>query len=174
MLTVWTPLTVRGLNCSNHHALAVICLIVAAAAFVVALVALYIAIEESGLFMDRRNARARFQLTVRVIQGAANNVLEIQPGVSSVMVRLGIGLENKGEQAAGARAMEVRVPGSIPRFRWTDGGGVPYGSGPAATSQSLPLGGGGETPALWVSTEIRRVRLRTPALRWFCSGLNPA
>jgi hypothetical protein len=47
----------------NDHALAVIGLIIAGGCiFVVALVALYVAIGEHGLFIDRLGARARFQL----------------------------------------------------------------------------------------------------------------
>jgi len=56
VLPVRTPLPVRPLSCGNDHALAVIGLIIAAAAFDVTLVAVYIASESTGLFIDRLNA----------------------------------------------------------------------------------------------------------------------
>ena len=79
---------------------------------------------------------------------------------------------SRGEFITGAAESvgTYRVKGK----RWLAAtGGVPYGSGRAATSQLLPLAGGGETPALSVSTEIPRVGLRTPALRWVSFRIEP-
>jgi len=165
VLTVRTPLPVRWLNCGNDHVLAVIRLIVAAAAFVVARRALY---RDPRARTLHRSAQRASPVSADGSRDARRREQrpEIQPGVSSVMARLEIGWENKGEKAVGPTTMEVLVPGSIPEFGWTDQwrGAIRFWTGsdfaaPPATRR------GGETPAQCVSTEIPRRRLRTLTLR---------
>lgn len=167
-------LLVRCLNCGgSDQSLALIGVIIALIALGVAVAAMVytgkqhaIAQREHVEFMKQLNARARFQLTARVLNAALDGALEIAHGTTTAYARIEIGLTNTGEKSAGPTTIKVLLPGSVRGFRWLTSGGTVYGEEPVPTSEVLTLPQGGQPSAQYLSCEVPRVSNRTPVLRW--------
>ena len=127
---------------------------------------LAIAKREHDEFMKQLAARARFEITARVVSGAPDGAFEIDRGVSMAMAKVEIGLTNTGAKAAGPTALNVLLPGRIRSFAGLTSGGERYGPDPVATSETLTMQDGTQAEAQWLNADIPRVSNRTPVLRW--------
>ncbi|HLI75481.1 MAG TPA: hypothetical protein VKV02_00950 [Acidobacteriaceae bacterium] len=84
----------------------------------------------------------------------------MEPGCAFEQV-LQIGIHNDGDGAAGLTNIDVLLPATIRQFAWCDGDGKPLDTPgtPIETDEKLSRESG-ETPAVWINKEIRRVSTR--------------
>lgn len=189
MLTM-PVVTVRCVNCgpaTGNDILTGIGLAAAAIGVIVAIVALVVAIRsltaaqdslkiaqtEHQEFMQQLTARARFDLSIRALDAGADGALEIV-GASMANARFAIRLANTGDKASGPTNVEVRVPGSLRNFVWTDAGGTSYEPRPIASRETLRMPDGRDVTTQLVTTQVPRVSTRTPVVLYIMFLVEPS
>jgi hypothetical protein len=159
-------LPVHCQNCGGGDSLAVLGVIIAAAAFVVAVFALYIAVREHREFMKQLQARARFDVTIDTDR-FDGDVYETESNTTATMVFF-VGLSNVGDKAAGETVVNVFTPASIGELLWSTRRGErsPAARG-MATGDVLTMPDGEEVGAQMISHAIQRVSMRGRREVWF-------
>lgn len=124
---------------------------------------LYIAIR--GYLERRRDrqARARFDVTVRTVDADDDGIRWTDRNTTTQHTRIGIGVKNVGEKAAGETLVNVVVPRSLEFARWAGPNGEerPEGKLTAETAELLPDAHGNQTvPSKFGSSTWDRIGLR--------------
>lgn len=159
------PLPVHCQNCGGGDTLSVVGLIIAGAAFVVALFALYIAAREHREFMKQLRARARFDLTIGMNR-FDGDVHETEAS-TTVMVFF-VGLSNVGDKAASETVLNVHTPASFGQLLWgTQTGESSSERRGIPTGDTLTMPDGEEVGAQMISRTFQRLSLRGRTEFWF-------
>src|SRR5690348_9231404 len=140
----------------------------------IAVVALILNLREHVYFSAQVNARAKLKVNLRVLKADSSGVVRM-PGVGNMNARVEIGIDNTdGKKPATATVVNVLVPERTRAFQWTGPHGEPV---PVAqiknwTSERLVDGNGQEFPADYLTMEVSRVSIRTPAVLYFTAEVN--
>jgi hypothetical protein len=168
------PLPVRCLNCGgDSHSLAVLSVIIAAAAFVVAVFALVIAAREHKVFMKQLRARARFEVTIGTDR-FDGDVYETDAN-TTVTMTLRVGISNVGDKAAGETVVNVLTPASFGELVWSTRSGqrIPAAERGMPTGDTLTMPDGEEVGAQMIFHTIQRVSMRGRREVWFMVDAVP-
>lgn len=137
-----------------------------------ALALISLAVGATGLYigvhgyLERRRdrqARARFDVTVRTVDADVDGIRWTDRNTTTQHTRIGIGVKNVGEKAAGETLVNVLVPRSLEFARWAGPNGEerPEGKLTAETSELLPDAHGHlAVPAKFGSSTWERIGLR--------------
>ena len=135
----------------------------AIAALLVALGALAMAWREHRVFIKRLKARARLEVTLRVVQppGVRGGLVEIDGTAGTIIIE--VGLRNYGERAAGATTVNVLFPERAD-VRWCGPRGEdmgPESNRSIPSGETLDVANQTEPPRAWYLTkQSPRVSLR--------------
>ncbi len=128
---------------------------------VLAAIGVYFAWRAHQARKQDRDARARFEVTIRTVDADEHGIR--WTNADKQMTRIGVGIKNVGEKAAGPTLINVIVPASLEFARWSGPGGeeMPEGEMTAPTDELLPDAHGGETVASkFLSMTLDHVGLR--------------
>jgi hypothetical protein len=136
-------------------------LLLAGGAFAAAAIGLYFTWWAHRERVDREQAGARFEVTIRTVDADENGIRWTDADTQHT--RIGVGVKNVGEREAGETLVNVVVPRSLEFARWAGPGGEesPDGKLTAETPELLPDAKGNETiPSKFLSSTWPRVGLR--------------
>jgi len=136
-------------------------LIVALASLALAIIGVYFAWRAHQARKRDRDARARFAVTIRTVDADEHGIRWTDAAKQNT--RIGIGIKNVGEKAAGPTLINVVVPASLEYARWSGPGGeeTPAGQMAAPTDELLPDAHGRETvSSKFLSMTLGHVGLR--------------
>jgi hypothetical protein len=142
------------------------------AALAIAAIALGITLREHREFLRRLRARANLRVTLSAKDADAHGVILMGGSAGTVIGRVGV--DNKGDRAAGPTTLNLLAPRRLSNFRWCGPNGepVPGLPNPEALPESLPDAEGGEIEAEYISVEIPRVGLKSSHVRFFSFYVN--
>ena len=124
-------------------------------------VAVYVSLQGHRERTRERKVRARFDVTVRTVDADENGIRWTDADTQHT--RIGIGVKNVGEKAAGQTLLNVVIPRSLPFARWAGPSGeeMPDGTRMADTPELLPDETGNETiPSKFLASTFDRIGLR--------------
>lgn len=136
-------------------------LMIALIALLLSAIGAYIAVHN---FLERRRdrrARARFEITIRTVDADENGIRWTD--ADTQITRIGIGIKNVGDLAAGQTLINVIVPRDLDFARWAGPGGEekPDGKLTADTPELLPDAHGEEAVlSKYLSTTLEQVARR--------------
>jgi hypothetical protein len=123
--------------------------------------ALYVGLQGHRERTRERKARARFNVTVRTVDADENGIRWTDADTQHT--RIGLGVKNIGDRAAGETLVNVVVPRSLPFARWAGPSGeeMPDGKVTVDTPELLPDAEGNETiPSKFLASTFDRVGRR--------------
>lgn len=121
-----------------------------------------IAEEQHAVFLQQRDARAEFELSIYLDRYPPTKVIETTE--DEVRLKWNMGIQNVGSKVASRVGVNLLIPSSLTNFHWTDQTGRFVLSNPTQllqTSEELPAGDGSSEPSQYLVETLDTVDLTT-------------